>query len=342
MKGFTKKWKDFQEGKLSRSGAKAFLEYLHSPDGKKAYQHLLESIWETEIESGSTDAYLPSKPRYPKEEEDQKKTNRPFHNFPGNSPRIIYRWIRYAAAVLIVLLLFREWGYLPPYALEPIAKESDSESTWITKSNPKGVKSKILLPDSSRVFLNAGSEIRYPRNFTTNRHVVLKGEAFFEVEKSGEMPFIVQASHATTTVLGTSFNVTTHSPESIEIALATGKLRVRNEQTGINMQLAPGEGSLVPSGSQPMQKMEIDPKKISLWKEGILHFDKEPFQSILKKLENWYDVEIVVTGNLPNDRCSGTFQKNAYLADVLNVLGHSMRFDFELTGKNVSIYPSPS
>ncbi|WP_162415692.1 FecR family protein [Cyclobacterium roseum] len=341
MKGFTKKWNDFQEGKLSRSGAKAFLEYLHSPDGKKAYQQLLESIWETEIDPGRTDAYLPSIPQYPKEEEDQKKTNRQVRDFPGNSPRI-YRWIRYAAAVLIVLLMFREWGYLPPYEGEPIATELDSELNWITKSNPKGVKSKILLPDSSRVFLNASSEINYPRNFTKNRQVKLKGEAFFEVEKSGERPFTVQASHATTTVLGTSFNVTTHSPESIEIALATGKLRVRNERTGINMQLAPGEGSVVPSGSQPMQKMDIDPRKISLWKEGILHFDKEPFQSILIKLENWYDVEIAVNGNFPNDRCSGTFRKNAYLTDVLNVLGHSMRFDFELTGKNVSIYPSPS
>ncbi|WP_162339460.1 FecR family protein [Cyclobacterium salsum] len=341
MKGFNKKWKDFQEGKLSRSGAKAFLEYLHSPDGKKAYQQLLELVWENETDSVSTDTLLPSKPPFPEEEEDQKKTNKPSRNLPDNSLRI-YRWIRYAAVVLIVLLLFREWGYLPPYAAEPIAEELDSESNWITRSNPKGVKSKILLPDSSRVFLNASSEINYPRNFTNNRQVRLKGEAFFEVEKSGEMPFIVQASHATTTVLGTSFNVRTHSPESIEIALATGKLRVRNEQTGTNMQLAPGEGSLVHSGSQPMQKMDVDPKKISLWKEGILHFEKEPFQSILKKLENWYDVEIAVNGNFPNDRCSGTFQKNAYLTDVLNVLGHSMRFDFELTGKNVSIYPSPS
>ncbi|MDN3690301.1 FecR family protein [Cyclobacterium jeungdonense] len=341
MSGFIQKWKDFHEGKLSKRHAKAFLEYLNSPDGKKEFQQLLKLVWDSEITSDKTDAVLPSKPEGQKGDDEQKKTNKQLPKFQRNSPWI-YSWIRYAAAVVIFLLMLQEWGFLPRYSAVPIANELDSESSWITKSNPKGIKSKILLPDSSRVFLNAGSEIKYPRNFTMNRLVILNGEAFFEVEKRKEMPFTVQAAHVTTTVLGTSFNINTNSLESIEIALATGKIRVKNEQTGKNMQLVPGEGSLVPSGSKPMQKMDIDPKKISLWKEGILYFDKESFQSILKKLENWYDVKISVNGNFPNDQFSGTFQKKAYLSDVLNVLSHAMHFDYELDGKKVSIYPSPS
>lgn len=341
MSGFIQKWKYFHEGKLSKSHAKAFLVYLNSPDGKNEFQRLLKLVWESEITSDTADAVLSFKKERIKGEEEQKKTNKQTPNLRRYLPRI-YSWTRYAAAVLIFFLMFQEWGFLPRYSTASKMEELNLDSSWITKSNPKGIKSKILLPDSSRVFLNAGSEIKYRRNFTVNRQVVLNGEAFFEVEKRHEMPFTVQAAYVTTVVLGTSFNVNTNLSESIEVALATGKIQVRNEQTGKNMQLVPGEGSLVPAGSQPMRKIDIDPTKISLWKEGILHFDREPFQSILKKLENWYDVEISVDGKLPNDRCSGTFQKNAYLSDVLNVLSHAVRFDFELDGKNVSIYPSPN
>lgn len=340
MKGFNQKWKDFHEGKLSRSHAKAFLEYLNSPDGKEDFQQLLKSVWESETRSDSAMDTSPTKQIPQKGDNEQKKTSEqnriPSWKFPQ-----IYTLVRYAASFLLLIFMLRELGLLKRSTADQKEIHTLAEATWITKSNPKGIKSKILLPDSSQVFLNTVSEIKYPRNFNENRRVIVDGEAFFEVKRKMGMPFTVQAAHVTATVLGTSFNVNTQSPQSTEITLATGEISIRNDQSGKELLLSPGEGSVVSTGNEPMQKFDIELNKISLWREGILHFDKEPFQEILIKLENWYDVEISVNGHFPEEKCSGTFEKNAYLSDVLNVLGHSMKFDYELNGKAVSIYPSP-
>ncbi|MFO7824126.1 MAG: DUF4974 domain-containing protein [Cyclobacterium sp.] len=339
MKDFTQKWKQFHEGKLSGTDAKSFLEHLNSPEGKVDFQKLLKMIWEAENVPERNESTPAGKSSNLNSFNRQKKREELKNHKPGKQLSVL-TWIRYAASLIAIILILKEWGLINPNSSQqgnfPLVKETE----WVIKSNPKGIKSRILLPDSSLVFLNADSQIRYPRDFTINRRVILTGEAFFDVRKREGKPFYVQAGPVSTTVLGTSFNVNTDYLESIEIALATGKVRILNENTGKDILLQPGEAGKISRTTQSIQIFDVDPSKISLWKEGILHFDKEPFQLVIKKLENWYGVQISVKGEIPNELCSGTFQKKAYLSDVLNVLGHSLRFEFDLNGKNVAIYPS--
>ncbi|SEI92051.1 ferric-dicitrate binding protein FerR, regulates iron transport through sigma-19 [Cyclobacterium xiamenense] len=341
MKSFNQNWKDFHEGKLSKSQAREFITYLDSPDGNRDFQQLLKIVWGTEANAGQKGMGLPGKPEPPepgkrldRSAESQRKQSR--------TPRRIATWLRYAASLVFFLLMLREIGFMNEAADTQNSSDKKEQAAWVVKSNPKGRKSKILLPDSSLVFLNAGSELSYPRNFTENRQVLLRGEAFFDVKKYKQQPFLVKTAHVTTTVLGTSFNINTDYLESTEIALATGKISIRNDYTGKDMLLRPGEASLVSRGEQPMKKFTVDPAKIPLWTEGVLHFEKEPFVLVKNKLENWYGVEIAVNGPVPDVKCSGTFEKQAYLSDVLAVLAHSVRFSFDIDGKNVVIYPISS
>ncbi|WP_375582173.1 FecR family protein [Cyclobacterium xiamenense] len=338
MRSFDQHWKDFHEGKLSKSQAREFINYLESPEGKRDFQLLLKKVWGVAANTRQNGMGLPAKPDPPEPGKGGHLPMASVRNHSGLS-RHLRTWLRYAACLALLFFVLREVGFMERFTDAERVSVPEAQTTWIVKSNPKGRKSKILLPDSSVVFLNADSELSYPRNFKENRQVRLTGEAFFEVKKYKQLPFVVKAAHLTTTVLGTSFNINTDYLESTAVALATGKIHIRNDDTGKDMLLRPGEASLVFRGEQPMKKYTVDPEKISLWTEGVLHFDKEPFALVKTKLENWYGVQIAVEGPVPEVTCSGTFKKQAYLSDVLTVLAHSMHFDFEIDGKSVVIYP---
>lgn len=337
MDNFTKKWQDFHEGKLSKKEAIEFLHFLESDLGKRSYQKLLKETWAEEEEIKSIKVTHLSKPSRSKSNKDLPSNNTEdfFNSFHSTKISAFKSIFKYAACIVALLLVLKTLDFWADRNKEE--KKVEQEVVWLSKSNPQGIKSKILLPDSSRVYLNAGSEIKYPENFIVNRQVILKGEAFFEVFRDKDHPFTVEASHIKTQVLGTSFNVNSVFPESVEIGLATGSLKILNASSGEELILAPGEASNIASGQGEMIKYSVDPKKIAPWKEGILHFNNEDFERVVKKLENWYGVEITVKGEIPKEKCNGDFQKNTYLTNVLNVLGHALNFHFDINMNQVTI-----
>ncbi|EPR68118.1 FecR family protein [Cyclobacterium qasimii] len=337
MDNFTKKWQDFHAGSLSKKEAVEFLYFLESDLGKAKFQKLLKRTWMDQEEEKSTKDNPTANPT------SSTSNNSAAHREKGdffNKFSIIKitkfkTFIKYAACLLALILVLKHLDFLPDLTGNQ-TKES-AETVWISKSNPKGIKSKILLPDSSWVYLNAGSKIQYPENFIENRDVHLEGEAFFEVYEDKDHPFVVKTFHVKTQVLGTSFNINSMNPESIEIGLATGSLKIINSASGKEIQLVPGEGSNVNPTNDEMEKYNVDILTLSQWKEGILHFDNEDFLRAIKKLENWYGVQITVTGEIPKGTCNGTFQKQTYLSNVLKVLGHAMDFNFEINKNQVTI-----
>ncbi|GAB3004427.1 FecR family protein [Cyclobacterium sediminis] len=337
MDNFTKKWQDFHEGKLSKKEAIEFLHFLESDLGKRSYQKLLKETWAEEEEIKSIKGTQLSKTFRPKSDKDlPSKNNEDFFNsFHSTKISALKSILTYAACLIALLLVFKNLGFWLERNKEE--RKIEQEIVWLIKSNPRGIKSKILLPDSSWVYLNAGSEIKYPENFVVNRQVILTGEAFFEVFRDKDHPFTVEASHIKTQVLGTSFNVNSVFPESVEIGLATGSLKILNPSTGEELILSPGEASNISSDKGEMKKYSVDPKKIAPWKEGILQFNHEDFERVVKKLENWYGVEITIKGETPKEKCNGDFPKNTYLTNVLNVLGHALNFSFDINKNQVTI-----
>ncbi|MGV8133868.1 MAG: FecR family protein [Mangrovibacterium sp.] len=162
---------------------------------------------------------------------------------------------------------------------------------------PYGTRAKVILSDRSVVWLNAGSRLIYPSSFRDKkREVTLFGEAFFEVEKNPDQPFIVKTSGYRIKVLGTHFNVSAYPGDDIsQTVLTEGSVQVTMEQDNWfdkNIVLKPNElfSYNKVSNSSTIEKVRAD--MYVLWKDGILQFEKEDLSRILKKLERFYNIQI--------------------------------------------------
>lgn len=184
----------------------------------------------------------------------------------------------------------------------------------ITKTTARGQKSTITLADGSQVRLNAESTISYPETFEGNtREIILTGEAFFDVTRDESRPFIIRSGEVTTTVLGTSFNISAFPAQDIAITVATGKVQVVHNPQAVEGadQSATAGSALKPEGQGPpavvlvkgeqarfdisegtIEKQQVDFTRYTAWKEGILFFDDIALRDAAKILERWYNVTI--------------------------------------------------
>ncbi|MDN5217102.1 DUF4974 domain-containing protein [Fulvivirgaceae bacterium BMA12] len=240
---------------------------------------------------------------------------------------------RVAAAIALVLavgIFAYRYVVVPTEPLETI---------YFEKSNPRGVKSTVMLPDGSKVKLNSQSNLQYEEDYEKGeRKVYLRGEAFFEVVENPSKPFTVYAGNISTTALGTSFNVKAYpEDEIIEVYLVTGKVEVKNVADQTNLTLLPDEGARFDMKNNIFSPFENDIDQILAWRSGTLVFKKADFPEVLKRLERWYNVEFVLNG-APQDSWSltGEFQ-NESLENVLRGIGHTTHYDFKITGNKVII-----
>lgn len=249
--------------------------------------------------------------------------------------QLFRRWTGYAAAVLL-LIGATNW------ATWQIARTGEKQAAPIamqTLTTPAGQRAQLLLPDGTEVWLNAKSRLTYPANFSEERREVrLEGEAFFKVAKEEKRPFIVQANEVRMKVLGTQFNVYNY-PETgfVQTALLEGSVRVflnGHEKEGITLQpdqqvTATGNKLLV----HPIRK-----KNHFLWKEGIYAFDKEPLIDIMKKLELYYDVHIIVKDTTRfNETYTGKFRQRDSLDDIFRILQQIRPFNVHKDMENNTI-----
>lgn len=199
---------------------------------------------------------------------------------PGRGRVLSFRWIKVAA----VLLILAGAGYLAIQFAKP------SEDT-ITVANPSGIIQAVLLPDNSTIWLNAASELQYAKNFTQQREVNLKGEAYFEVSHDAAHPFTVTAGELQTKVLGTSFNIKAYPQEEIAtVSLVTGKVEVSEGSKQLAL-LQPSMQLQLNKQTHIAQTSVLDTNIALAWKKGLLQFEGESFRSIAGTLERWYGIQ---------------------------------------------------
>lgn len=257
--------------------------------------------------------------------------------------RRIFTLSRVAASIVFFLVS----GILAFFIAQHMRKNAndlvaETQIKYVEKTVSSGQRLRIFLPDGSMVWLNSQSKIIYPESFTgSTRMVELEGEAFFEVSKDKDKPFIVKSGELTTTALGTSFNIRAYNPESsIYVTLVTGKVLVElNKKEDAKFILNPGFGVQYSKelGSISREKHEID--KIIGWKDGILRFDSDDFDTVIKKLSRWYGVEFTFEGLSKIDkewRFTGWFQ-NDYLDVVLKSMSFTKGFEYKIDNKKVTI-----
>jgi len=227
-------------------------------------------------------------------------------------------------------------------------------------STHNGSKSKLVLPDGSTVWLNAGSNLKYNKNFgIDSRDLTLDGEAFFDVVKMKDIPFVIHTSVIQIKVLGTAFNVKSYADEATtETSVVHGKVEVRvNKRPEEPFVLMPNSKLIVPN-EIAVKKTEpkSESKKIPLavvenltyferdstivetsWKENRLLFQSESFEDIAKKMERWYNVKIKFKNDdLKKERMTGSFE-NETIMQALQALQISTRFHYKIEENNIII-----
>jgi ferric-dicitrate binding protein FerR (iron transport regulator) len=209
----------------------------------------------------------------------------------------------------------------------------------VEKLNPAGQRSNHRLPDGTEVWLNAESRLTYPEKFDdTLRRVQLTGEAFFEVAKDPQRPFIVEAGGIKTQALGTAFNIHAYPEEDItKIALLEGKVRVQNANSVQTTLLSPGEELLISNKNSDISTQPFNYESTFGWKEGILIFEGADFISFMSTIEEWYGVDVKVKGTPPTDWHIRARYQNENLEHILRDICFNKSIKFELHDKNVLI-----
>ncbi len=215
-------------------------------------------------------------------------------------------------------------------------REQLQYSQELSIKTPYGAKTHFILPDSSSVWINSGSELSFPSKFGKTRTVSLKGEAYFDVVKD-KIPFIVKTDLGNVKVKGTAFNVKAYENEAFETTLVRGIVTVRSSDTGKEITLKPGEQSGI-CGNMISVK-PVDTKTITSWIIGKLIFNNEPLPSIAHRLERWYNVKI----QLDNDErlseiwYTGTIEMESF-SEVLQLLKTTAPIQYTYNDKTRTIH----
>ena len=223
-------------------------------------------------------------------------------------------------------------------------------------NTPANQRKSITLPDGTKVRLNAGSELIYSNRFNKSiREVFLSGEAFFDVTRNEQKPFIIHSNQITTTVLGTSFNIRSYENQPEQVTVATGKVKVElsapTNKTPADLSVEAlaktdefavvltkeGQATYNPTTRKFTQK-EVDIDIHLAWKEPQLIFSEILFSKAVAMLENRYGVNIT----LKNEKLGNCIiigeHHNESLENVLKALQFTLEFDYQFkTGKAIEI-----
>lgn len=193
------------------------------------------------------------------------------------------------------------------------------QPVMLTASVPAGQRARIMLPDSSTVWLNSGSTLEYPSFFTKDkRDVKLDGEGYFTVTKNRHKPFTVSTSNGRVTVLGTVFNVKSYNGESrFEASLVSGRIKAKGN-TGREVILLPQQKMVWDNGNVQVLSTNTDDY---LWKNGILTFNNQSLESVMEDLSRTFDRKIIIKNNgLRHEILTGKFRVSDGLDYALQVL----------------------
>jgi ferric-dicitrate binding protein FerR (iron transport regulator) len=205
-----------------------------------------------------------------------------------------------------------------------------------TLRTPPGGQFKVVLPDGTAVWLNAGSSLRYPTAFTGSvRQVRLEGEAFFEVAINAAQPFVVEANGIKATVLGTSFNINSYpDEENLVTTLVTGSLRVNTAKAA--HLLHPGEQTVLRANGELQSRTGVNTEEFTAWKDGQFYFDNTPLTVIMRQFSRWYDVEVIYTAPVADRQFFGVIDRKTPLAGVLKLL-NANDIKFQIKGKKLYV-----
>lgn len=218
------------------------------------------------------------------------------------------------------------------------------ENVFNTITIPRGGQYQLVLPDGTKVSLNASSSLKFPVSFTGNSRVVeLEGEAYFEVatvyrkNSSQRQPFIVKTSSQQIEVLGTHFNVNAYrNEEVVKTTLVEGKVRVSSIVTKETRTLNPGEQTQIAKTGHIRLLEDIDVEEVTAWKDGMFYFNNTDLATIMRQLSRWYNVEVDID-NMPQKKFNGALPRDVKLSQVLKMMETTSGLKFKIDERRISM-----
>lgn len=242
----------------------------------------------------------------------------------------MHQWMKYAAVIAITLLLGGGAGYW--------FYQNDTEML-VAVAN-EGIVKEVTLPDGTKVWLNNSSTLKYPREFSKmERNVYLDGEAYFEVTKNRQKPFIVESDAMRVRVLGTTFNFKCNKRCRVaEATLIEGEIEVKGNREEGQIILAPGQRAELNKNTGRLIVKQVEAKLDAVWHDDLIPFEKANIFIITKALERFYDVKIILSPDIRVDKTySGVLKKKSNIESVLKSLQNAIPLNYKIVGSNIFI-----
>lgn len=251
-----------------------------------------------------------------------------------HNSRIIPVWVRAVAAAAALIVAFLGGGYLSVSKIEKSIQP-------IVASTKVGERSRITLPDGSKVWLNAYSTLKYSESyFPHRRNVVLQGEAYFEVKHNTSAPFLVTVGSAEIKVVGTKFNVRYNHDESyLTATLMEGAITFSSREKQMSSTLKPGEQVIYDRNGQQFYKRKLkNPSETFGWVDGKLLFENTSFEEIALSLERQYNVKIKFADEKARHlKFNGEFEMADNIFNILGILELTKKFSYKFDNREIII-----
>lgn len=240
-------------------------------------------------------------------------------------------YLRYVAIVAVILSI--GWG-----GFRLIRSNQEKVLTYTEVHVKNGEHKRVILPDGTSVTLNAGSYLRYPREFITDvRRIEMNGEAFFEVTRDEEKPFLIHTKDADVKVLGTSFNVKAFDmDEQLTVSVQTGKVQVDLPEA--MMRLLPDEQFVMDKTKGEFQKRNEDARLSTVWIKGGLYFNRTPIRTVVNELVRMYNRTIEFAPGAEYDDYIYGEHDNKSLEAVLKSIQYSTDIKYRIENDKIVLY----
>lgn len=229
------------------------------------------------------------------------------HQAPAKEIRLYTQVKKLAAVAAIFILVFGGFQF---YKTQFATHES---KVLFAEFN----KEKVTLEDGSVVSLNKGASIHYPDKFDSDQRVIsLSGEAFFEIEKDVNRPFIINTTHCDVTVLGTSFNISTQQKQT-EVTVATGRVKVQSKSTKEMAFLVANQQTTVTKDT--LVKQMVENKNYRSWDTGYFEFEQTPLENVIAELNAYYDDKITLN-NTDSDCLFSSKMEQQNIDEIVKII----------------------
>lgn len=239
----------------------------------------------------------------------------------------------YAAAMIVVVFI------CGTVAFQTGKRVIQNQLTEISIEAPYGSKTKLYLPDGTLVWLNAGSKMSYAQNFGINERALnLTGEAYFEVTKNKDVPFIVHTNELDVKVLGTKFNFRNYQDDlEAKVCLLEGKVALSTQQKETT--LHPDQQALFDKKTGKLLISSTKAAYSAEWTNDRLYFDEALLPDIVKELERSYNIKITIAdAELNSIRFYGNFRRREQsIQEIMDVLSSTDKMTYTIDGKNIVI-----